>query len=274
MARIACHQIAPRMGDLASNCAEISRAVRTSVASGADIVVVPELATSGYAFESREEVESVAVSTDHEVFEQWAEAAGHTAVVVAGFAEIAGDGKLYNSAAIVTRDGILAVYRKTHLWDREKLLFVPGSDVPPIVETSAGRLGVLICYDLEFPELIRYLALSGADLIVAPTNWGISPKPDGERPPELTNVMAAARLNHVAIACCDRAGPERGIEWTHGTAIVDENGWIVATPSPAEIGIATADLDITLSREKKRTSLSDTFKDRRPELYGKLIDEI
>ena len=66
---------------------------------------------------------------------------------------------LYNSAAVVGPDGLVAVYRKTHLWDREKLWFTPGSKAPPVVETPFGRIGLAVCYDLYFPELTRGLAL-------------------------------------------------------------------------------------------------------------------
>jgi predicted amidohydrolase len=76
--------------------------------------------------------------------------------------------------------------------------------------------------------------------------------------------MAAARTNRIFVACCDRDGTERGQEWTAGTAIVDECGWIVAT---AEDGVAAADLDLSRAREKALTELADAFGDRRPELY-------
>ena len=84
---------------------------------------------------------------------------------------------IYNSAAVVDSSGVRAVYRKTHLWDRERLIFTPGAELPPVVETAHGRIGVLICYDLEFPELPRSLALRGADLICAPVNWPLIDPP-------------------------------------------------------------------------------------------------
>lgn len=268
MTRVVCRQLVPRVGEFAANARMSLSAIRQSVDAGADVVVLPELVTSGYVFHSVEEVEQVAVRADHPLFADWAKAAGG-AVVVGGFAERGDDGRLYNSAVLVDDSGVRAVYRKTHLWDREKLFFTPGPDIPPVVQTRVGMVAVLICYDLEFPELTRAVALAGAELIVVPTNWPLVPRPPQERAPEVTIAMATARINHVAIACCDRAGVERGQEWTEGTTIVDENGWVVDVAGPGE-GVAFAELDLTLARDKTLTLLGDAFGDRRPELYGAL----
>ena len=103
-------------------------AVADAVDDGADIVVLPELVTSGYVFESTDEARACAITPDHPVFAAWAGHLGRggSRLVVGGFAERGTDGNLYNSAAAVTADGVVAVYRKTHLWDREKLWFQAG----------------------------------------------------------------------------------------------------------------------------------------------------
>lgn len=267
MTQIVCQQIAPRIADLAVNSRLTIQAIRAAVDIGADVVVLPELATSGYVFESREEAASVAITSGHRLFNQWAvEASRGRSVVVGGFCELGDDGLLYNSAAMVDSSGLRAIYRKTHLWDREKLIFEPGSQSPPLLDTNAGRIGVLVCYDLEFPEMTRTLALADADLIVVPTNWPLVDRPPGERPPEVLIAMAAARTNRVFIACCDRAGLERGQEWTSGTTIIDQSGWVIATTH--EEGPASVDVDLTLARMKALTGLSDVLADRRPELYS------
>jgi predicted amidohydrolase len=135
-----------------------------------------------------------------------------------------------------------------------------------VVDTPVGRIGVLICFDLEFPEFPRSVALRGAELIAAPTNWPREIVPAGERVPEVTVAMASAYSNHVAIACCDRAGIERGQEWNEASCIVDDRGWVVATPDAT--GFVTADLDLARSHDKTLGTLVDVFGDRRPELYG------
>ncbi len=269
MARIICQQLAPQIADLAGNCRLSVEAVRAAVHEGADVVVLPELVTSGYVFESREEAASVAITASHSLFDDWAsEAARGPSVVVGGFCEQGDDGLLYNSAALVDGSGVLAIYRKTHLWDREKLYFEPGAEAPPVLDTRVGRVGVLVCYDLEFPEMTRTLALWGADLIVVPTNWPLVDRPPAERPPEVIIAMAAARANRVFVACCDRVGLERGQQWTGGTTIIDPSGWVIA--NTLEAGPATADVDLALARRKGWSALNDVLGDRRPELYSAL----
>lgn len=269
MVRITCRQLSPVIGDLDTNLTTTTAAIRESVALGARVVVVPELATSGYMFRSVDEVRTVAITPTHPVFADWAAAVAEVdGVAIGGFAELGDDGLVYNSAAVVDASGVRAVYRKVHLWDKEKLIFAPGSTAPPVVDTSVGALGVLICFDLEFPEFPRSLALRGAELIVAPTNWPRESVPEGERVPEVTVAMAAAYSNHVAIACCDRAGTERGQDWNEASSIIDAHGWVVAHADAS--GVVTAELDLSLSSDKTMSELVDVFGDRRPELYGAL----
>ena len=104
-------------------------------------------------------------------------------------------GDLLNSAVIVDGSGTRAVYRKAHLWDNEKISFTPGDAAPPVVDTEFGRVAVMVCYDLEFPEWTRLAALDGADLIAAPVNWPGYSWPEGERPAEVVKAQAAAAAN-------------------------------------------------------------------------------
>lgn len=267
MTRIVCQQLGPQIADLAANHQMSVESIRQAVADGADVVVLPELVTSGYLLASRAEAASVAITPGHQLFTDWAaEAARGPAVVIGGFCERGQDGLLYNSAVLVDGSGVRGVYRKTHLWNTEKLLFEPGRQVPPVFDTLTGRIGVLICYDLEFPEMTRTLALAGAELIAVPANWPVVSRPPGEHPPEVIMAMAAARANRVFIACCDRTGTERGQEWTAGTAIIDESGWVICA---ANVHLAaTADVDLSAADRKMLTELSDVFGDRRPELYA------
>jgi len=264
--RVAAYQLSPRIGDLQYNLQLSTAAIRTSVDAGARVVVLPELVSSGYVFASRAEAASVAIDSDHPLFECWAaEASRADAIVIGGFCELGGDGLLYNSAAICDSAGVVAVYRKSHLWDREKLVFEPGAEPPTVIDTPLGRIGVLICYDLEFPELTRLLALAGADLIAVPANWPLVPRPAGEHPPEVVAAMAAARANRMFVACCDRLGDERGVRWTGGTALISELGFVVA--ATAEPAMVIADLDLARAREKRLGPHNHALEDRRPDLY-------
>jgi 5-aminopentanamidase len=269
MTRIAVQQLAPRLGDLEHNRALALSAIREALDAGAEVVVLPELITSGYVFASPEEAGRAAIAAGHELLGEWAaEAARADAVIVGGFCERGDDGQLYNSAAVVDASGLRAVYRKLHLWDGEKALFTPGSAPPPVLETRVGRVAAVVCYDLEFPELTRWIALSGAQLLAVPTNWPLVPRPAEERPPEVVVAMAAARVNRMAVACADRLGTERGVEWTGGATIVGVDGWVAAERRDA--GLLVADVDLAEARDKRLTERADAFGDRRPEVYAAL----
>jgi predicted amidohydrolase len=266
--RIACAQIAPAVGDAEGNRRRAREAVRQATGAGARIVLLPELVTSGYVFESAEEVRALAIRVEE--LADWAdEAARAEAVVVGGFAELGEDGAVYNSAAVFGPGGLAAVYRKTHLWDREKLCFEPGAEAARVVETPFGRIGVAVCYDLYFPELTRGLVLAGADLIALPANLPLFPRPEGERPVEIALAQATAHVSKIWVAVCDRTGPERGVEWTGASCIVDPDGWLAAGPVDGYgEGMLYADCDLGLAREKAWGERNDVVGDMRPELYA------
>ncbi|MCX2934061.1 hydrolase [Mycobacterium sp. CVI_P3] len=265
MTRIACAQIDPMIGAVATNLELSANAVADAVAQGADVVVLPELATSGYMLADPDEARSAALRACDPAFDVWRSAAG-PAVVVGGFCELGDDGLLYNSAVALDRDGVIATYRKTHLWDREKLIFAPGAELPSVLPTRHGAIAVMVCYDLEFGEVTRRVAVDGAELIAAPVNWPLFPRPAGERPGEVITTMSTARLNRVVIAVCDRAGVERGQPWTEGSVIVDPDGWVVAEVG-AGPGLAVADVDLAATHDKTLTEYVDLLADRRVDLY-------
>src|SRR5208282_2291886 len=142
-----------------------------------------------------------APAADNVTLRQWQSlAAEHRLLIAGGFCELGADGRLYNSAALVDSAGTRAVYRKAHLWDKEKLVFTPGDAPPPVVDLQIGRIALMICYDLEFPEWVRLPSLKGADLIAAPVNWPAVTVPTGERPAEVLKAQAAAATNGVFVA--------------------------------------------------------------------------
>jgi len=264
MVTVACCQLAPAVGELEKNLATVSRAIASASSAGADVIVLPELVTSGYCLASREEAASVSIRFDHPVFRQWSGDAGG-AVLVLGFAEAGDAGCLYNSAALVDGRGLRAVYRKAHLWDAEHKFFTPGSAPPPVIDTAVGRIAMMICYDLEFPEMTRSVALAGADLLAVPTNWPWTERPDGWPAPEIVIAMAAARVNRLPIACCDRSGTERGQRWNQASIIVGPDGWPLATAGQS--GPAIAQLDMAAGRDKALSPRNHALTDRRPDLY-------
>ena len=266
---VACCQLAPSLGQDAANRELAAAAVATAAAQGAAVVVLPELVSSGYVFESRAEARASAEPPDGPTVTGWERLAADLGVViVGGFCELAGDG-VFNSAALVDPAGLRCVYRKAHLWDAERLWFAAGDAAPPVVPTELGRIGVMICYDLEFPEWVRLPALAGAQLLCAPVNWPAAPHPPGERPAEIVRVQADAGVNRMFIAVADRVGTERGVDWVGGSMIADPDGWLLAGGAPsAEPVTILAECRLYDALSKAVSQFSNVHADRRPELYG------
>jgi len=273
MTLIAAAQFAPVLGDTAANRDATARAVREAAAAGAALIVLPELSDSGYVFTGPDEARGLATPADRSpTLAQWQQlAAEHACAIVGGFCELGQDGLLYNSAALVDASGTRAHYRKAHLWDREKLIFTPGAAAPPVVDLPFGRVAVMICYDLEFPEWVRLTALDGADLIAAPVNWPAAPCPAGERPAEVIKAQADAATNGVYVVVADRCGTERGVDWISGSVIVGPDGYPLAGPVLADHPeVLVADCDLAATRDKRINEHNDLLGDRRPGLYPRV----
>lgn len=269
---VAVAQLAPELGDVVGNRQRALDAVAAAAEAGARIVVLPELMTTGYCFRDAEEARALAEPLDgptvaalHEV------AARHDLVVAAGLAVLEPDGTLRNSSVLVDADGLRTTYHKAHLWGREPEFFTAGEAAPTVVDTRHGRIGLLVCYDLEFPEWVRRVALDGADLVCAPVNWPDPGRPAGERPVEVVAAQVAAAVNRVFIAVADRVGDERGTAWIGGSVIVGPDGYPLALSALDDRSqLLIADCGLAAARDKSIGPLNDRFADRRPQLYGGL----
>jgi predicted amidohydrolase len=267
---LACAQLAPEFGDLTGNRRRAAAAVRDAAAAGADLIVLPELCTTGYAFADRTEALRYSEPADGPSVSEWRELGRrHQITIVAGFCERDDDGAPRNSAAFIDANGACTIYRKAHLWDREQTTFIAGHEPPPVLDTRAGRIGVAICYDAFFPEVMRGLALAGADVIAVPMNSPVATPP----PPstaaltsEIVLALAAATVNRVYVVQADRSGPERGITWSQASAICDPDGGLLAGPI-AGPGLLQARCDLGRARNKTLGARNDVLADRRTELY-------
>lgn len=269
-ARVACCQISPRVGELTYNRQLCTQAIRDASQGGAQLVVLPELSQSGYVFASKAEALSLAEPLDGPTLCGWTQLANELSLVlIAGFCERLGDDTLANSAVLIDPTGVRAVYRKAHLWDQEKLFFTPGSAPPPVVQTHLGRIGMVICYDLEFPEWVRLIALQGAQLLCVPTNWPDGGHPAGERPSEVIRVQANAAFNRMFIAASGRCGTERGVPWVGGSVIVDCDGYPLSGPlGPDASGTVWASLRLNEADNKWISANNHVHRDRRTDLYA------
>jgi len=272
---IAVAQLAITIGEPDANRKAAAAAVAEAAANGARLVVLPELCDSGYVFgavaaKAQAEAGALASPADDSVtLREWhALAAEHQLIIVGGFCERGADGRLYNSAALVDASGTRTVYRKAHLWDKEKLVFTPGDAPPPVIDTAIGRVAVMICYDLEFPEWVRLPAIAGADLLAAPVNWPYAARPAGERPAEVIKAQAAAAANGIFVAVADRCQVERGVSWISGSLIAGPDGYLLAGPVLDDrSAVLTAECDLTRARDKSLDGDNDLLADRRPSLY-------
>lgn len=272
--RIACAQYEPRVGDLEGNRAAAVEWARRAAAAGADLAVLPELASSGYAFAS--EAEAAALSEDAAggplVAALTAVCASSGLHVVVGVSERGERGR-HNSAVLVGPDGPVATYRKLHLFHDEQSWFEPGADLP-VVELPFGRVGMIVCFDIWFPEPARALALAGCEVLCVPTNWVASFKPTvhDERGYCQGDYMAMARAaeNGMVVACADRIGEERGLRFLGASIIVGADGWPVAGPAPvAEPALLVADVDLaSVERARRRTPRNHLLGDRREAAYN------
>jgi predicted amidohydrolase len=264
---IACAQLAPVFGDLVGNRVRAAEAIVAAARAGAELIVLPELCVTGYAFSDEAEARELGEPAAGPTLARWCELAEqHRIVIVGGFCELDGDGRPRNSAAVVDRSGIRCVYRKTHLWDREQLIFLAGPARARLIPTGAGRLGLAICYDAFFPEVMRALALAGADVIAVPMNSPLIDPPAQPLALEIVLAVAAAHVNSVFVAQADRCGSERQIEWAQASVIADPAGRVLAGPVSGA-GLLLATCDLAAARDKGLGPRNDVLADRRPELY-------
>jgi 5-aminopentanamidase len=266
---LAVAQLAPRIGDPERNRGLTAAAIVDAAQAGADLVVLPELCNSGYVFADAQEARSLAEPVDGPSVEQWrALAREHDLAVVAGLCELDDGGAVRNSAVVIDSGEVRAVHRKSHLWDREKLCFEPGSLPAPVVETKAGFVGVAVCYDAFFPEVMRALSIAGADVIAVPMNAPVLATPLEPLAADLITACASAQINRVYVAQADRTGTERGVDWVGASVIVDPEGRMLTGKAPTE-ALLTATVDLARARDKRFSERNDVLADRRPELSAR-----
>jgi predicted amidohydrolase len=268
---VAAVQTDPRLGDVAGNLDRIASWTRRAANEGAQLVVFPECAVNGYRYDSREEALGDAQTVPGPAADLLEGVAAETGVHVAvGIVERDGD-RLYNCAALIGPDGFVTKYRKTHIPFQAVDRFVTPGDIPlHVVETPIGRIGMLICYDLRFPEPARVLALSGVQIIANLTNL---PPPGWVQPEFIFRARAAE--NRVWLVCADRVGIERGVEFIGRSAIVGPSGVTLAEASESAEEMLVQPIVPSEADEKNLVFDPGVYemhllRDRRADLYGAL----
>ena len=228
----------------------------------ADLLVLPELCSSGYNFESLEQAVDLAEEIDHSILVQsLIELCNqHGFYIVAGLNEREKD-SLYNTSVLVGPQGYIGKYRKTHLFTNEWDYFKPGDLGFPVFDIGICKVGMLICFDWIFPETWRIIALQGADLICHPSNLVL---------PGFCQraIPVHALMNRVYIITTNRTGTERNLTFTGMSTIANPKGDVLlqATSTDEETGIV--EIDVNMARDKMMTPRNHIFNDRRPDIYS------
>ncbi len=269
--KIAAVQMDPLLMSKRENLDKILLSTKSAASRGANLIVFPECALTGYVFNSREEaipyMETIPGPSTDELVKCCRETGAYAVV---GLLEIDGN-RCYNAAILEGPEGMVGKYRKVHLPFLGIDRFLDRGDQPfQVYRTPVGNIGILICYDCTFPESARVMTLMGADILALPTNW-----PKGrEKAPGLI-VPTRAFENKVYVVAADRVGSERGTDFIGLSKIIDTAGDTLAAAGGDKEEVIYADVSLASARQKRTILKAGVFEwdfisDRRPELYGEI----
>lgn len=271
--KIAAVQMNPQLMQNRENLNKILLGVETAASNGAELIVFPECALSGYMFSSREEAKPFMETIPGPAIDEMAIRCKKLGVyIVVGMLETDGD-RCFNAAVLMGPDGLVGKYRKNHLPFLGIDRFVDPGDKPfEVHQTLLGNVGILICYDCTFPESARVLTLLGADILVLPTNW-----PVGREKASDCVIKTRAYENKVYLVAVDRVGIERSTRFIGNSKIIDTWGNVLSQANSDDEQTIYAEVKIAEARQKRIVFKTGEFEvdymgDRRPELYGKIAE--
>jgi predicted amidohydrolase len=259
-------QFGPKLLQVEENIDTISRII--SPVEGFDLLVIPELANSGYVFSKKEELAKVSEEIPggyftEKLIEMAEEKDGY---IVCGICEKEGE-KFFNSSVLVGPDGYLGKYRKIHLFDREKLFFEPGDGTFELFEVRGMKVGILICWDWIFPEATRSLALKGMDVLAHSTNLVLSYCQ--------TAMITRSIENQIYTITSNRTGIEQNgaisLHFKGQSQVTTPDAKRLAQAGTDEDDVQMVEIDLEKSRNKWLSDSNHIFEDRRPEKYDTLI---
>ncbi|MFZ5563365.1 MAG: carbon-nitrogen family hydrolase [Thermodesulfobacteriota bacterium] len=259
MIRAGVVQFDTRLGDTETNIRSALAGIQELADLKADIAVLPELWPAGFdnanmAFQAARAPHIVEVMTS------WA--LEHRMVIAGSIAEADGS-RIYNTLVVIDKDGRVAGrYRKIHLFSPSgENRYFAGGDARVVCETAAGRLGLMICYDLRFPELCRALALNDAQCVIVPAQW---PTPRIDQWEIL--LKARALENQLFVLGANRCGQDPGMAYGGGSRIVSPRGETLALAPADGPRVLCADLDRSVMEDFRNQI--PCFRDRVPQSYG------
>lgn len=261
--KVAQIQYAPVLDDIESTMDNF-RELIFSTRHRAGLIILPELANSGYNFRNRSHAMQLAEGVEDSEFIDWLRrwALMHETNIVTGFLEKDGD-KLFNSAVFINKRGKKEVYRKVHLFMNEKNIFDKGDKGFPVFQMGEYKLGMLICFDYLFSEPWRIMALKGADIIAHPSNLITGNA--------FKVVPAQAVMNGYYVFTTNRIGVEGDLAFAGNTFAVDPKGEVIAKGSSGKPEVIMTKIDPVLSRDKMITPLNHVLNDRFPKDYKDIM---
>ena len=267
--------------DIDANIAKVADRVREAAGKGAQVILPPELFEGPYfcRVEDEDLFANAKPTAEHKAVQAMQKLAAELRVSIpTSFFEADGPHH-YNSLAMIGPDGaIQGVYRKSHIPDgpgyEEKFYFRPGNTGFKVWDGPGAKLGVGVCWDQWYPETARAMMLMGAEILFYPTAIGSEPHDEGLDTARLWRraMVGHAVSNVVPVVAANRVGTECGQTFYGTSFICDERGDILAELDREQEGVITATLD--LDRVKRHRAAFGFFRDRRPELYGRLVQDI
>ncbi len=257
--RVAQIQYAPALGDEEASMDNF-RELIFSTRHRADLIVLPELANSGYNFRDRNHALEMAESIEDSEFIDWLRrwALMHETSIVTGFLEKDGD-KLYNSSVFISKKGKKEIYRKVHLFMNEKNIFDKGDKGFKVFQVDDYKLGMLICFDYLFPEPWRMMALQGADIIAHPSNLVTDNA--------FKVIPAQSIMNGYYVVTTNRIGSEGDLTFAGKSFLTNPKGTLLATASADKPEVLLTKIEVEMARDKMITPMNHVLNDRFPEDY-------
>lgn len=262
MLKVVAIQFNPAFLDLEFNRNKIESLIKKAVGKkDPTLIVLPELAFSGYNFESEDQVvltgETIPTSESCQVLEKLATDYG--IFIMSGINEKTEEG-YYNAVVVFGPKGYILTYRKLQLYAQEKEFFLPGDLPLPTFNIETYRVGIMVCFDWFFPEIPRSLALAGADIVCHPMNAVI---PDGAYMGDTFH----AKWNRIFVVLANRIGEERDLKFIGRSTIIDPTGMVLRQASVDKEEIISAVINPLQARNKELNRWNQLFSDRRPEFY-------
>jgi 5-aminopentanamidase len=229
----------------------------------ADLIVLPELFATGYTFQTSHEVAELSENPDDVTSRFLCQKSMDSgSAVVAGFIERDGN-SYYNSAYLISSGTITGIYRKMHLFNKEKLFFSPGTISLKVYEIKSVKIGIMICFDWIYPEVSRVLALQGAQVIAHPSNLVLPYCQEAMKTRCIENRLFAVTANRIGT---EKRGTDE-FKFTGGSQITSCNGEILSSAANDSLSIDFVDIDPVLANNKRINPYNDLLNDRRSDLY-------